>query len=213
MAEMMTVRRLFLLCAAAVTMIGAAPGPGAVPCEAAAAVKDTTDKILVVIKDPELRKPGMEAERRARIRRIADERFAWSEMARRSMGRNWAKLSEDQRQEFLPLFNNLVYQTYMDKVADYSGEKIVYSGEQVDGGYSTVSVTIITEKNTEIPVKYRMMKEKERWAIYDVSIEGVSLVNNYRTQFSEFLTNGTIDKLIARLKEKVAQGAAAAPAS
>lgn len=213
MEEMATVRRLFLLCAAAVTIIAAAPGPGAVPGEATAAVKDTTDKILAVIKDPELQKPGMEAEKRARIRRIADERFAWSEMARRSLGRNWAKLSEGQKQEFVPLFNNLVYQAYMDKVADYKGEKIVYSGEQVNDGYSTVSVVVVTEKNTEIPIAYRMMKDNQRWVVYDVSIEGVSLVNNYRTQFSEFLTNGTIDKLIARLKEKEGQRAATAPAS
>ena len=103
----------------------------------------------------------MEAEKRARIRRIADERFAWAEMARRSMGRNWAKLSDAQKQEFVPLFTSLVYQAYMDKVADYKGEKIVYGGEQTEEGYSTVSVAIITEKNTETPVSYRMTKDDE----------------------------------------------------
>jgi len=215
--EKMSMGKLFLLCAAAVTMIAAvtsaALGADAVLGEATAAIRDTTDKILAVIRDPELQKPGTETERRDRIRRLCDERFAWSEMARRSMGRNWAKLSEAQRQEFVPLFTGLVYQAYMDKVADYKGDKIVYNGEQVEEGYSTVSVAVITEKNTEIPVQYRMIKDKERWVVYDVSIEGVSLVNNYRTQFSEFLTNSTVDKLIARLREKQPQGAPAVPAS
>ena len=208
--------RLFLACAA-MTMLAAganlAAGGDAVQGEATAAIRETTDKILAVVKDEALAQPGMEAEKRARIRKIADERFAWAEMARRSMARNWAKMSDAQKQEFVPLFTNLVYQAYMDKVADYKGEKIVYGGEQTEESYSTVSVAIITEKNTETPVSYRMTKDDGRWLVYDVSIEGVSLVNNYRMQFSDFLTNGTIDKLIARLKEKAGSGGPAAPAS
>jgi phospholipid transport system substrate-binding protein len=204
--------RTMLIVFAAAAMLAAWTGPAAgaqaVQGEATAAIRETTDKILAIVKDPELQKPGMEAEKRARIRKIADERFAWADMARRSLGRNWTKLSEAQRQEFVPLFTELIYGAYMDKVTDYKGEKIVYNGEQTEEGYSTVNVTIITEKNVDVPVRYRMTQNGGKWLIYDVSIEGVSLVNNYRTQFGDFLTRGAPEQLIAKLKQRNGEGAA-----
>ena len=93
----------------------------------------------------------------------------------------------------------------MNRVKNYSGERVVYEGEKVKGKYSLVSVTVFTSKEVEIPVDYRLRKKGEEWPIYDVSIEGVSLVNNYRTQFNSIILRSSYEGLVEKLKEKVAR--------
>ncbi len=168
-------------------------------------IKQTTDKILSIVRDPSLKNPAKEKERRRLIRKAVDERFDWEEMARRSLGRFWAQRTPEERKEFVSLFSDLVQRTYMSKVEDYSGEKVRYDGETMDGDYTVVKVTIVTQKNKDIPVQYRVQKEGDRWLVYDVSIEGVSLVNNYRTQFSSIIQQSSYENLVKRLKAKIAQ--------
>jgi phospholipid transport system substrate-binding protein len=91
----------------------------------------------------------------------------------------------------------------MKKVEDYSGEKVLYEGETKEGDYASVRVKIVTKRGEDIPVEYRLKKEKEDWFVYDVSIEGVSLVNNYRTQFNSILSQSSYENLVKRLREKV----------
>jgi phospholipid transport system substrate-binding protein len=166
-------------------------------------IKQTTDKILAIVTDPALRPASRTAEREKLIRQAVDERFDWEEMARRSLATHWAKRTTEEKKEFVPLFADLLERTYMKKVEDYSGEKVLYGTETKDGDYATVKVKIVTKKNKDIPVEYRLKKEKDNWFIYDVSIEGVSLVNNYRTQFNSIITQTSFENLIKRLKEKV----------
>jgi phospholipid transport system substrate-binding protein len=92
----------------------------------------------------------------------------------------------------------------MSKVEGYSGEKVLYEGERVDGDYATVKVKIVTKKNVDIPVEYRLKKEKNDWLVYDISIEGVSLVNNYRNQFNSTVTQSSYENLMKKLRAKVA---------
>lgn len=168
-------------------------------------IKQTTDKILSNVKDPALKSPSKAQERRRLIRKAVDERFDCEEMARRSLGRYWAQRTAEEKKEFVHLFSELVERTYMGKVEDYSGEKVQYEGETIDGNYAVVKVNIITQKNRDISVDYRLQKEGNEWLVYDVSIEGVSLVNNYRTQFNSIILQSSYENLIKRLKIKVAQ--------
>lgn len=166
------------------------------------AIKQTTDKILSILTNPALKSPSKNAEREKLIRQAVDERFNWEEMARRSLATHWAKRTPEERKEFIPLFSDLLERTYMDKVEDYSGEKVLYEGETKEGDYATVKVKIVTKKNKDIAVEYRLKKDGSDWLIYDVSIMGVSLVNNYRTQFSSIISQSSYENLVKRLKEK-----------
>jgi len=167
------------------------------------AIKQTTDKILSIVADPALKPPSKTAEKEKLIRQAVDERFDWEEMARRSLATHWAKRTPEERKEFVPLFSDLLERTYMKKVEDYSGEKVLYEGETRDGDYAVVKVKIVTKKNKDISVGYRLKKEGNNWLVYDVSILGVSLVNNYRTQFNSIISQSSYENLVKRLKEKV----------
>jgi len=165
-------------------------------------IKQTTEKILSIVKDPALKSPAKAQERKKLIRQAVDERFNWEEMARRALARHWEKRTEEEKKEFVSLFADLLERTYLNKVEGYSGEKVRYEGESVDASYASVKMKIITEKNVDIPVEYRLRKGAMDWLVYDVSIEGVSLVNNYRTQFNSIITQSSYGNLVKKLKEK-----------
>ena len=168
-------------------------------------LQKTTDKIILILTDPELKGPSQAEKRRSLIRKTADERFDWNEMSRRSLGYHWTKLNEEERKTFVGLFSQLLERTYMEKVEDYSGEKVLYVGETVDGDYATVEMKVLTAKNVDISVINKMKKNGGEWMIYDVSIEGVSLVNNYRTQFNSILSKSSFSDLLAKLREKISE--------
>jgi phospholipid transport system substrate-binding protein len=168
-------------------------------------VKQTTDKVIAVLTDPALNGPDQTEERRTLLRQIADERFDWEEMARRSLARHWAERTDEEKEEFISLFSDLLERTYMDRVDNYSGESVVYEGDTVDGNYGVVKVEVITKTNTEIPAEYRVRKKEDEWLIYDISIEGVSLINNYRTQFNSIIIKSSYKNLVKRLRAKVEQ--------
>jgi len=132
-----------------------------------------------------------------------DERFDWEEMARRSLATHWANRTPEERKEFVRLFADLLERTYMKQVEDYSGEKVLYEGEAKDGDYAAVRVKIVTKKNKDIAVEYRLKKEGNHWSVYDVSIAGVSLINNYRIQFNSIILQSSYENLIKRLREKI----------
>jgi phospholipid transport system substrate-binding protein len=186
---------LFLVLGVAVSALGGEPTEK---------IRQTTDKIFSLVADPSLQKPSKLEERRRLIRKAVDERFNWEEMARRSLARHWAQRTDEERKEFILLFGELLERTYMSKVEGYSGEKVLYEGERVDGDYATVKVKIVTKKNVDIPVEYRLKKEKNDWLVYDISIEGVSLVNNYRNQFNSTVTQSSYENLMKKLRAKVA---------
>jgi phospholipid transport system substrate-binding protein len=168
-------------------------------------VRETTDKIIAIVSDPALKDPGHETLRREQIRKAVDELCDWQEVSRRSLGRHWAQRSEQEKKEFVQLFGQLVERTYIDRVEGYSGEKVNYTGERTDGDYAEVDVKIVTKKNTEIPVVYKLRSKDGKWWVYDIIIEGVSLVNNYRTQFNDILAKSSYEDLVKKLKEKVAE--------
>jgi len=187
---------LGLVLAAETASGGTAPGPQD-------QIRQSTDQILAILKDPAFKAPDKKAERRKKIEGVVDERFNWPDMAQRSLGIHWRKRTDQEKKDFVPLYTELVRDTYMTKIEGYSGEQVHYGGEQVDGDYARVSVRIVTAKNTEIPVIYSLKKSGDQWLVYDVAVEGVRLVNNYRTQFNSMLTSMSWPEFLQKLKTKV----------
>lgn len=181
----------------AVTVV--VPAAAGVPTDQ---LRGAVDRVLKTLEDPSLKGEGKVGERRVAVRKIANEIFDFGEIAKRSMARHWQPLTEAQRSEFVGLFADLLERSYISKIETYGGEKIQYSGERVDGEYATVSTKIITKNGTEVPVDYRMIRRADRWLVYDVSIEGVSLVSNYRTQFNKIIQTSSYNELVAKLKNK-----------
>jgi len=165
-------------------------------------LRGAVDRVLKTLEDPGLKGEGKVVERRVAVRKIANEIFDFGEIAKRSMARHWQPLSEAQRNEFVGLFADLLERSYISKIETYGGEKIQYTAERVDGEYATVSTKIVTKNGTEVPVDYRMIKRSDRWLVYDVSIEGVSLVSNYRTQFNKIIQTSSYNELVSKLKNK-----------
>jgi len=167
-------------------------------------IKQTTDKIIAILQDPALQEPDKEPERKRRIRLVADERFNWREMARRSLARHWKKRTDQEKEEFVALYADLLERTYMNRLENYSGEKVTYDGERIEGNYSLVDITVFTSQDLQIPVQYRLRKRSSDWLIYDVIIEGVSLINNYRQQFNDIILKSSYEGLVEQLRKKVA---------
>jgi phospholipid transport system substrate-binding protein len=165
-------------------------------------LRSATDRVLKVVQDPELKQPDKEQERRKQIRAIADQIFDWEETGKRALARHWQGRNPAEQKEFSALFADLIERSYIGKIEQYSGERIVYAGETVEGDQATVRTKLITKSGTEIPIDYRMLKEGDRWRAYDVVIEGVSLVSNYRTQFNKIIQQSGYKELINKMKAK-----------
>ena len=166
-------------------------------------MKQSIDRVLAVLKNKSLKGPEKTAERRAAIRKIVYGRFDFREMSKRALALHWKKRTPKERKEFVSLFAKLLEATYIGKIERYSDEKIVYVDESVDDGYAEVRTRIITKTGSGIPINYLLLKEGAKWMVYDVKVEGISLVENYRTQFEEIISAGSYDELVSKLKEKV----------
>jgi phospholipid transport system substrate-binding protein len=165
-------------------------------------LKVTIDRILAVVQDPALRQPGKTDERRQKIRAIANEVFDWQETGKRALARHWEGRSPQEREEFSKLFADLLERSYVGKIEAYSGEKILYEKETVDGDRAEVRTKLVTKTGTQIPIDYQMQKVGDRWRVYDVKIENVSLVLNYRSQFNRIIQQSGYPELVNRLKTK-----------
>ena len=165
-------------------------------------VRSGTDQVLKIIQDPALKGADKTPVRRQQLRTVVDQVFDWQETGKRALGRHWQPLTPEQRQQFSSLFADLVERSYVGKIELYSGEKIIYAGDTIEGDQATVKTKLITKSQTEIPIDYRMQKEGDRWRVYDVLIEGVSLVGNYRTQFNRVIQQTGYDDLVKKMKTK-----------
>jgi len=165
-------------------------------------IRGSIDSILKIVTDPELKKEAKTAERRKRIRQVVNQIFDFTEISQRSLGRHWQARTPAERDQFVQLFGDLLENAYITKIESYSGEKIQYPGDVIDGDLAIVKTRIITKQETEIPVDYRMFLSHGRWAVYDVSVEGISLIGNYRTQFNAVIQRSGYPDLVAKLKAK-----------
>jgi phospholipid transport system substrate-binding protein len=173
-----------------------------------AELRQGVDQMLRVVQDPQMK--SQSDQRRAAIRQVASSIFDFQETARRALGRHWQERTPQEREEFVKLFADLLEQRYASQIEQYNGERIVYTGESVDDDHALVKTKIVTTKGTEVPIEYRMLREGDHWRVYDVVIESVSLVGNYRTQFAKIIETesygGLVQKLKARTLEPSASG-------
>lgn len=166
------------------------------------ALKQTVDQVVKILSDPALRdKPEA---RHAQVRKVAENFFDYPDTARRSLGQHWNARTPEQQQEFIKLFADILDRSYVSKIDLYQGERVQYIGETVDGNEATVKTLIAAKQGSDIPVDYRMHMRNGRWQVYDVIIEGVSLVSNYRTQFNKIIQTESYDALVQRLRAKEA---------
>ena len=169
--------------------------------EATEAMRGTIDEVLRILADKALKQPAKANERRQLLEKVVGERFDYEEMSRRSLGASWANLSDKEKQEFVSLFQTLLVNTYADKIESYTGDGVQFLNERNEKEYAEVRTKVLTGK-TEIPLDYRLLNKGSGWRVYDVVVDGVSLVNNYRGQFSKILRNGSYADLVDQLRKK-----------
>ena len=171
-----------------------------------AEVKSTTEKILLLLKDSKLQGETKKEERRQVVRTEMEKRFAWEESARACLGRHWLKRTPAEKAEFVKLFSNFLKDTYSDKIATYYGDldKIDFQGEKIQDDYASVKLVLTTQEKVEHPLEYRMEKTGDDWKVYDVVIEGVSMIKNYRDQFDAIIARSSYEGLIQDIKSKQA---------
>ena len=164
-------------------------------------MKTTIDEALELIRNKELKQPEKAEERRQRLEQIVGNRFDYEEMSKRSLGAPWNSLSDKEKQEFVALFRTLLTNSYADKIETYSGEGVQYINERIEKDYAEVRTKVLTGK-VEIPLDYRLINRGNDWRVYDVVVDGISLVNNYRGQFSKILRSSSYADLVEQLRKK-----------
>jgi phospholipid transport system substrate-binding protein len=196
-SSMLKIFVVFLL-TAALSVVARSAAAG-VPTEQ---IKTTVEKALVVLKDPQLKTPAKMSERRDQLKQILFARFDFTEMARRALGANWRRRTPQEQEEFVRLFTEVLERAYAGIIESYSDEKIFYTNERIDGSFADVGSKIVTSKGEEYSINYKAHLVSNEWKVYDVVAENISLVNNYRSQFTRVIAHESYDELVRRLKNK-----------
>ena len=165
------------------------------------AMKATIDEVLRIVRDKELKQPAKAEARRHMLETVVAARFDYAEMSRRALGAPWNQLTDQQKQEFVDLFRTLLTNSYADKIETYSGEGVEYLNERIEKEYAEVRTKVLSGK-TEIPLDYRLISKADEWRVYDVVVDNVSLVNNYRGQFTKILRASSYADLVDQLRKK-----------
>jgi phospholipid transport system substrate-binding protein len=176
----------------------------------AATAKETVEvqvnKVLKALADPAIKDQARDA-KIVKIRSIVNEIFDYTELSRRTLGREWTKFNAQQQNEFVKLFGDLLEKTYADKLLSYSNEKVVFDKESMlREDQAEVTSNILTADGKKIPLDYRMIRKEAGWRVYDVIIEGISLVKNYRDQFRDILAKDSPEEVLKMLRDKVVKG-------
>jgi len=166
-------------------------------------IKSTVDQVIQILTNPQLQGEGRKQERRKRLRDAIFVRFDFQEMAQRSLGAHWQRRTPEEQTEFIKVFSDLLEQTYVDKIESYNNEKFIYANERIDGPYAEVGSKMQTSKGEEFTINYKLHRVGEDWRVYDLVIENISLINNYRSQFNRILTGSGFNELVSRIKAKL----------
>ncbi len=196
---------LFLLGGLLVLFLCQGSPAAAEPDSATEALKKTIDQVLLVLGDDQLKQPERSEDRVKAIEKAIGQRFDYGEMGKRTLGLEWKKLNADQQEEFVGLFRKFLSNTYAGNVDGYSGEQVEYIKERRKGNFAEVQ-TKVTSKKLTVPLDYRLLKNSSTWRVYDVVIDGVSLVKNFRGQFARIIKAkgfpGLLDKLRSKTEKK-----------
>lgn len=175
---------------------------GGVPLET---VQAHVNKVLGVLRDPAFQGEANKEAKEKKIEDIADQMFDYVVLSRLTLGRSWKKFNNDQRKEFVTLYRTILEKAYMDKILSYTDEKVLFDKETMLSDKKAEVQTRIITKSTEIPINYRVYLKDGQWRVYDVIIEGISLIKNYRTQFREILANNPPEEVLKILREKTSK--------
>jgi phospholipid transport system substrate-binding protein len=199
----MTPSRAIVLTAALAIGIAwtvACPGIGQAesPTEA---VRDTINQMIKILENADLKTPDKAPERRQNLELIVARRFDYAEMSKRTLAAQWRALPQQERDEFVDLFKSFLSDRYAGKIEGYAGEQVQYLSERIEGEYAEVRTKLVSQK-VNIPIDYRLIKRGENWHAYDIVVDGVSLVKNYRSQFSKILRDSSYSELVRRLRDR-----------
>ena len=208
MKDRLAIRHTVLL--ALIVLFGLAWVHGASAGPPTDQLRDGVQHVVQILKDPELMGDAKAPERSAAVNKVADEIFDFGETAKRALGPHWAQRTPAERDEFVRLFTELVQRTYLSKVDQYNSE-MTFQDDAVNGDQAVVRTTLLLGKGNEMSLDYRMHHARDRWQVYDISIDGISLVANYRSQFNKIVRTDSYEGLVARLRSR--QVGFAAPAA
>jgi len=164
-------------------------------------VRQTADKVLLILQDPRLKAADKKKERRDQLRQVISARFDFIEMAKRSLGQHWQRRSAEEQRQFVQLFTDLLERSYADQIESFNGEKILYGRENQDRDHAEVDTRVVTNKGEEFSMNYKLYSAGRDWKVYDVVIENISLVNNYRSQFNRILANSSFAEFLRKLQK------------
>ena len=165
-------------------------------------LKQSVEKIQTILADSSFKGEAKSESRRQKLKAAVNERFAFDEMAKRSLGAQWQKRTPAEQQEFVRLFTDLLEDTYLSKVEEYSGEKIQFVNERQEKDFAEVNAKLINIKGEDFALDYRLVNLNGDWKVTDVVIENISLVNNYRSQFNRVLSRSSFEDLVQAMKQK-----------
>ena len=190
---------LKIITAMAVLLVTAGTAMAAGPTET---VKTAVQQVSASQSDPAA-KTLSTAERRADIRKITDALFDFKDMSERSLGNAWTQATPAQQQEFVRLFSTLIASAYLSRIEQFAGEPFTYVSEKIDGNEASVLSRVVTSKGSELGLDYRMYRADGRWAVYDIYVDGISLVSSYKAQFNRVIQRGSFAELLKQLRQKV----------
>jgi phospholipid transport system substrate-binding protein len=165
-------------------------------------VRGTVDKVLTIVRSSHPTSKAQMDAQRARLVEVIYPRFDFTEMAKRSLGRHWAGRTAEQQQEFVKVFAALMGRSYGDNIESYASQNILYTRESEDRNYAQVDTQIIAEKRPPVTINYKLHSVDNEWKVYDLVIEDISVVNNYRSQFDRVIARSSFEDLVRALKEK-----------
>ena len=166
-------------------------------------LRTTIDRVLMILRDPQLNSADAKEARRAELRKAIFPRFDFEEMAKRCLGSEWRRRTPSEQKEFVSLFTELLKDSYVGSIESYRSEKVLYRRESQDGDYAAVDTTVVTKRGEEFAIDYRLTIEGNQWKVYDVVIENVSIVNNFRSQFRHILGRSSFADLLEMIRDKV----------
>jgi len=165
-------------------------------------VRGTIDRVLTILQNPTLKSTDKRQERRDQLSKVISARFDFVEMARRSLGAEWRRLTPPQQEDFIELFTELLRNAYVADIESYKGEKVIYKRETQEDQFALVQTIVRSPEGAEYSFDYRLHLVGNEWKVYDVVIENVSIVNNFRSQFARVINRSSYDGLIRALREK-----------
>jgi phospholipid transport system substrate-binding protein len=195
LARFITVSLLFLLCC----LVFPAASKAGSPTEQ---VRATVDKVLTIVRNPNPKsKPQMD-EQRAKLIEVIYPRFDFPEMAKRSLGPNWTRRTPEEQREFVGIFAALMGRAYAENIESYTSQNVLYTRESEDQNYAQVDTKIVGDNQPPLAINYKLHRVDKEWKVYDLVIQDISVVNNYRSQFDRVITRSSFAELVRTMKEK-----------